>query len=144
MKIKAKVLTKTEDGETILEVRFLRGETLLHNVFYLIDGLSKEELIDLKKEALSKFATVFPEISAKDIMLGFEACEPKIQALYEHYFSGRGGHRKNSGRPKGSKKPEAEKVKPRKISLTDDEYRAFLNSGGARWLRPILRQKKEG
>ena len=31
--------TFEEDDEKILEIRFLRGNVLLHNVFYNIDGL---------------------------------------------------------------------------------------------------------
>ena len=42
----------------------------------------------------------------------------------------------------GTKKDNT--TKPRKIRLTDEEYSNYLERGGARWLRPILRQKKEG
>ena len=51
----------------------------------------------------------------------------------------RGGKREGAGRPQGSTKPEAEKTKPHKVSMTDSEYREFLKRGGARWLRQILR-----
>lgn len=52
-------------------------------------------------------------------------------------YIGRGGNRKGAGRPKGTKKEDA--TKPRKISLTDNEYKNYLAKGGAKWLRPILR-----
>lgn len=54
----------------------------------------------------------------------------------------RGGKREGAGRPTGTKKDNT--TKPRKIRLTDEEYSNYLGFGGARWLRPILRQKKEG
>lgn len=49
----------------------------------------------------------------------------------------RGGKREGAGRPLGTTKEV--KVKPRKISMTDPEYENFLQRGGAKWLRPILR-----
>lgn len=57
-----------------------------------------------------------------------------------------GGKRERAGRPKGIKKPiksDTEKVKPRKISLTDAEYQNYLMRGGAKWLRPVLRSTEE-
>jgi len=53
----------------------------------------------------------------------------------------RGGKREGAGRPTGTKKDNT--TKPRKIRLTDEEYSNYLELGGARWLRPILRQKKK-
>ncbi len=44
--------TFEEDDEKILEIRFLRGNVLLHNVFYNIDGLSEDEQDKLKAEAV--------------------------------------------------------------------------------------------
>lgn len=53
----------------------------------------------------------------------------------------RGGNRDGAGRPKGSTKPDDLKIKPRKISLTDNEYKNYLKKGGAKWLRPVLRDE---
>lgn len=66
-----------------------------------------------------------------------ENCKLQID-LYDQ-ITGRGGKRDGAGRPQGSTKPEAEKTKPHKVSMTDSEYREFLKRGGARWLRQILR-----
>lgn len=78
--------TFEEDDEQILEIRFLRGNVLLHNVFYIIDGLSEDELDELKVEAVAKFLSVFPEISFEDIMKGFDGVDSKIQQLYKETF----------------------------------------------------------
>ena len=78
--------TFEEDDEKILEIRFLRGNVLLHNVFYIIDGLSEDELDELKVEAVAKFMSVFPEISFEDIMKGFDGVDSKIQQLYKETF----------------------------------------------------------
>ena len=75
-----------EDDEKLLEIRFLRGNVLLHNVFYIIDGLSEDELDELKVEAVAKFMSVFPEISFEDIMKGFDEVDSKIQQLYKETF----------------------------------------------------------
>lgn len=55
-------------------------------------------------------------------------------------INNRGGRREGAGRPQGSTKPETDKIKPHKISMTDLEYRTFIKLGGAKWLRPLLRQ----
>lgn len=86
IKINIEYIEFQEDDEHILEIRFLRGKTMLHNVFYTIDGLEGNELEELKVEAVAKFFTVFPEISFEDIMKGFDACNPKICKLYEETF----------------------------------------------------------
>lgn len=52
-------------------------------------------------------------------------------------YIGRGGSREGAGRPKGTTKEDG--VKPRKISLTDKEYHNYLTKGGAKWLRPLLK-----
>ena len=70
----------------ILEIGFYRNETLLHNVFYDIEGLSEDEVFELKKEAMAKFGAVFPEISKKDIMKGFAGVDKKIEKLYFETF----------------------------------------------------------
>ena len=75
-----------EDDEHLLEIRFLRGNTLLHNVFYNIDGLSEKEIEELKIEAVAKFLSVFPEISLEDIMKGFDGVDSKIQQMYKETF----------------------------------------------------------
>ena len=78
--------TFEEDDEKILEIRFLRGNVLLHNVFYNIDGLSEDEQDKLKVEAVAKLMSVFPEISFEDIMKGFDGVDSKIQQLYKETF----------------------------------------------------------
>lgn len=75
-----------EDDEHLLEIRFLRGNTLLHNVFYNIDGLSEKDIEELKAEAVAKFVSVFPEISFEDIMKGFDVVDNKIQQMYKETF----------------------------------------------------------
>ena len=86
IKINIKYNRFEEYGEQIIEVRFLRGETLLHNVFYNIDGLSENEIDELKVEAVAKFSAVFPELSFEDIMRGFDITDTKIQQLYLENF----------------------------------------------------------
>ncbi len=86
IKINIEYLEFEEDNERILEIRFLRGQTLIHNVFYTIDGLSKKEIEELKVEAVSKFSAVFPEISFEDILKGFDTCDQKIYRLYKETF----------------------------------------------------------
>ena len=83
MEIKVKY---TEPEKNVLEIGFYRGNILLHNIFYDIDGLDEQELNLLKKEAIAKFFSVFPEISASDIMKGFEAVDPQIYKLYEETY----------------------------------------------------------
>lgn len=103
----------------VLEIDFFRGETLLHNVFYDIEGLDEAELLELKKEAAAKFAAVFPEISKKDIMKGFAAVDPLMQKLYQEAFNPR-----NAGRKTGVK---IGKIKPETVSfhrrVTPKEYK---------------------
>ena len=103
----------------VLEIDFFRGETLLHNVFYDIEGLDEAELLELKKEAAAKFAAVFPEISKKDIMKGFAAVDPLMQKLYQEAFNPR-----NAGRKTGVK---IGKIKPETVSfhrrVTPEEYK---------------------
>lgn len=106
----------------VLEIDFFRGETLLHNVFYDIEGLDDNDLFELKKEAIAKFLTVFPEIPKKDIMKGFAAVDPQIEKLYKETFNPR-----NAGRKAGIK---IGKIKPQTVSfhrrVTSDEYK-FLD-----------------
>ncbi len=58
----------------------------MHNVFYNIDGLTPDEIIELQKEAVAKFYSVFPELSFENIMQGFDACDEKIQQLYKETY----------------------------------------------------------
>lgn len=103
--------------EDILEIDFYRGETLLHNVFYDIEGLNEDELRELKLEAIAKFSTVFPNIAKKDIMKGFSAVDKQIEKLYQETFNPR-----NAGRKKGVK---IGKIKPETVTyyrrVTPDE-----------------------
>ena len=106
----------------ILEIDFYRGKTLIHNVFYDIEGLDENELVNLKMEAIAKFLTVFPEIPKKDIMKGFAAVDPQIEKLYKETFNPR-----NAGRKTGVK---IGKIKPETVSfhrrVTPEEYK-FLD-----------------
>ncbi len=52
-------------------------------------------------------------------------------------MNNKGGKREGAGRPK---LPDSQKVKPRKISMTDEEYKNFIDKGGARWIRSLLSQ----
>lgn len=88
----------------VLEIGFYRGETLLHNVFYNVEGLSEDELIELKKEACAKFCTVFPEISLKDVMKGFNGVDENMYQLYKETFNPKGAGRK-AGKKIGRIKP---------------------------------------
>ncbi len=111
--------------EDVLEIDFYRGKTLLHNIFYDINGLNNNELFELKKEAVAKFCTVFPEISAKDVMKGFSAVDEKMHNLYKETFDLRGGAREGSGRKKGIK---IGKIKPetvvfyKRVSLEEKDF----------------------
>lgn len=80
--------------DNILEIGFYRGEALLYNVFYNLEGLSEDDLIELKKEACAKFCSVFPEISLKDVMKGFNGVDDKMYQLYKETFNPKGGGRK--------------------------------------------------
>lgn len=119
MRVSVKYTTPDVD---VLEIGFYRGETLLHNVFYDIEGLDEAELLALKNEAAAKFAAVFPEISKKDIMKGFAAVDPLMQKLYQEAFNPR-----NAGRKTGVK---IGKIKPETVSfhrrVTPEEYK-FLD-----------------
>ncbi len=88
VKIKIEYNEFEEDGEKVLEIRFLRGgaDNLIHNVFYNIEGLSDQEITELKKEAVAKFSSVFPELSFEEIMKGFDACDPKLRKMYKETF----------------------------------------------------------
>lgn len=86
IKIRIEYNKFTEDDENILEIKFLRGNTLLHNVFYNIDNLTKNELFELESEAIAKFLSVFPEISFEDIMKGYDEVNDKVEKLYKETF----------------------------------------------------------
>ena len=90
--------------DNILEIGFYRGEALLYNVFYNLEGLSEDELIELKKEACAKFCSVFPEISLKDVMKGFNGVDDKMYQLYKETFNPKGAGRK-AGKKIGRIKP---------------------------------------
>ena len=53
----------------------------------------------------------------------------------------RGGKREGSGRPKGSTKDPSEITKKHQFRCTDKEYENYLKKGGAKWLRPLLREE---
>lgn len=91
--------------ENVLEIGFYRGETLLHNVFYDIGGLSEEDLLELKKEAVAKFCACFPEIPLKSVMKGFGEVDPMMQKMYAETFNPKGAGRK-TGKKIGKIKPE--------------------------------------
>lgn len=95
----------SEPEANVLEISFYRGEILLHNVFYDISGSNENELIELKKEAISKFGSVFPEIPAKSIMKGFAEVDPLMEELYRQTFNKRNAGRK-AGVKIGKIKPE--------------------------------------
>lgn len=90
--------------DNVLKIGFYRGETLLHNVFYNVEGLSEDELIELKKEACAKFCTVFPDISLKDVMKGFNGVDDNMYQLYKETFNPKGAGRK-AGKKIGRIKP---------------------------------------
>lgn len=50
----------------------------------------------------------------------------------------RGGKREGSGRPK-LESP----AKKRTIRLSDDDYMLFMELGGVKWLRLVLKNEKE-
>lgn len=108
--------------DNVLEIRFLRGKTLLYNIFYNVAGLSDEELLELKKEAVAKFCTVFPDISKKDVMKGFGAVDQLMYQLYKETFDTRGGARPNAGRKKGVKIKPATVVFARRVTPEEKEY----------------------
>lgn len=91
--------------KNVLEIGFYRGETLLHNVFYDVEGLSEADLIELKKEAVAKFCACFPDIPLKSVMKGFSEVDPLMQKLYSETFNPKGAGRK-TGKKIGKIKPE--------------------------------------
>lgn len=102
MKINIVYNTNNEEPE-ILEIQFLRGNTLLHNVFYDISDLNPQEVSALKVEAIAKFCSCFPEIPKRDVIKGFSSVDPQMYNLYKKTFETRGGARINAGRKKGKK-----------------------------------------
>lgn len=123
----------------ILKIGFYRNETLLHNVFYDIEGLSEDEIFELKKEAIAKFGAVFPEISKKDIMKGFAGVDKKIEKLYFETFEKNEDIKMNK---RGRKElPEEEKGKNRTIKMNDWEYKQFRDNGSAATLKNMIRLK---
>lgn len=122
LRIKVEFNHIDDDGDKVLEIRFLRGETLLHNVFYDVNGLSDDTIVELKHEAIAKFCELFPEISAKDIMKGFDGVDEKMYQLYRETFNPRG-----AGRKKGKK---IGKIKPPTVSFNrrvTQEEKEFLD-----------------
>lgn len=118
-------MNNSEEG--VLEIDFFRGKTLLHNVFYDIEGLSDEDIYNLKREAVAKFCAVFPGIPLKDVMRGFSAVDNQMEKLYKQTFPC-GGVRAGAGR---KKLPEEIKRNKHNIYCTDDELikvRDFLRS----------------
>ena len=85
----------------VLEIRFIRGRNMIHNVFYDISGLADAEVLELKKEAVAKFCAVFPDVPLKSVLQGFKAVDPLMQEYYKQTFP-HGGWR-GGGRPKGAK-----------------------------------------
>lgn len=129
MKIKIRYKSPETD---VMEIQFLRGETLLHNVFYDIEGLNNKELDALKQEAVAKFLTIFPEITKEEIMRGFSAVDKRMYQLYKETFGGhtRGGLRPNCGRKKGVKSKNEtvvyyRRVPPQAVKYLDECLQKF-------------------
>lgn len=108
--------------DNVLEIQFLRGKILLHNIFYDVTELTEDEIFELKKEAIAKFGAIFPEISAKEIMKGFSAVDPLMQKLYKQTFETRGGARPNSGRKTGVKIKPPTVMFARRVTPEEHEY----------------------
>lgn len=70
MQIKMTSRIFIEDDEQIIEFIFKRGDIVVWNVFYNIDGLSEDDLRDLQIEVMAKFLAAMPEVSAEDILAG--------------------------------------------------------------------------
>ena len=87
--------------EDVLEIRFIRGRNMIHNAFYNIQGLSDSDVLELKKEAASKFCAVFPDVPLKSVLQGFKVVDPLMREYYKQTFPN-GGWR-GGGRPKGTK-----------------------------------------
>ena len=102
MRVSVKYTTPDAD---VLEIGFYRGETLLHNMFYDIEDLNEEDLLELKKEAVAKFCACFPEIPLKSVMKGFSEVDPMMQKMYAETFNPKGAGRK-TGKKIGKIKPE--------------------------------------
>lgn len=45
--------------DNVLEIGFYRGEALLYNVFYNVEGLSEDDLIKLKKKHVQSSVQYF-------------------------------------------------------------------------------------
>ena len=51
-----------------------------------------------------------------------------------------GGRRKGSGRPKGIKKPEVDRLTHQiNLRVTVSQWAEYLSRGGAKWLRELLK-----
>lgn len=106
--------------DDVLEIGFYRGEMLLHNVFCNIEGLSDDDMLEIKHEACAKFCACFPEIPLKDVLKGFESVDTQMYQFYKDTFNPRG-----AGRKRGKK---IGKIKPttvcfhRRVTTEEKEY----------------------
>lgn len=131
MKLKISVrYSSPEPG--VLEIGFYRGETLLHNIFYNIEGFDEDELLELKKEAVAMFSSCFPDVPSKEILKGFDGVDPLMYDLYKKTFNPKG-----AGNKKGSKRTN-EPASRRTIRLSDKHYAIFKKKGGTKRLRELI------
>ncbi len=131
MNLKISVKYSNPEPE-VLEIGFYRGETLLHNVFYDIEGLNDVELLELKQEAVAMFCSCFPEIPKKLVMKGFDGVDALMYDLYKETFNPRG-----AGNKKGSIRTQ-DPAKKRSIRLNDTHYTIFMEKGGSKRLRELI------
>ena len=134
----------------VLEIRFIRGKNIIHNIFYDISGLADTDVLELKKEAVAKFCAVFPDIPLKSVLQGFKAVDPSMTEYKQTFPHGgwRGG-----GRPKGAKgtkKNEKTEALNQRITLEEKEILIkilkSLRSGEQNIanFEKILQKNKEG
>lgn len=91
-------------NDDILTIKFYNDNKFIHQELCNVEGLSEDELIELKKEACAKFCSVFPDISLKDVMKGFNGADEKMYQLYKETFNPKGAGRK-AGKKIGRIKP---------------------------------------
>ena len=117
--IKIKIEYKKIDDKS-LEIRFLRGNKLIHNVFYDVSGLNEDEILELKKETAHKFCAMFPDIPLKAVLQGFKAVDPLMREYYRQMFP-HGGSR-GGGRPAGNPHPERNIYFYKKVTANEKKF----------------------
>lgn len=123
-----------------------RGGYISDNEFFSTRHEAKKAIIEKWNKENEKLVVLEPKLTPPDIKekckLQLDMANNNISEEFKTELNEfcnkvltKGGKREGAGRPK---LPDSQKVKPRKISMTDEEYKNFINNGGARWIRSLL------